>query len=343
MDSIHQQLAASRALFVHSADALFVSDHEARVLDVNEKGCRLVGYTRDELLALRLVDMLPPAEVNRLANRRERILAGREELAEVELRRKDGSSVQVELNTTVLPDGRWQAVVRDISERKRTVHAYDEVLSVVAHDLRSPIATAQIAATMLAMRPKGAPELAARLQRSLDRATRLIDDLLDSSRIARGWCELETRPTSATDLIDALLDMLSPVALRASIVLDSKISPDLRPVSVDPRRIHQVLSNLVGNALAFTPAGGAVTIVVDAQDGCLRFAVRDTGPGIPPAHLPHVFDRFWRARTHGHRGAGLGLAIAKGIVEAHGGTIEVRSVVGEGSTFAFTLPVAPIH
>jgi signal transduction histidine kinase len=111
-------------------------------------------------------------------------------------------------------------------------------------------------------------------------------------------------------------------------------------VIADAARINQVLSNLVGNAVKFTPRDGLITISAEQVDGEVRFAVIDTGPGIPAEQLPHIFGRFWQAKSSDRRGIGLGLAIAKGIVEAHSGRIWVESSVGLGSTFYFTLPVA---
>jgi signal transduction histidine kinase len=123
----------------------------------------------------------------------------------------------------------------------------------------------------------------------------------------------------------------------------------LPQIEADHERVVQVLLNLVGNAVKFTPAGGRVAVSAEAGDGdgdgrprpgVVRFSVRDTGPGIPAEHLAHVFDRFWQVHAQGRAGAGLGLAIAKGIVEAHGGALEVESTLGEGATFSFTIPVA---
>jgi signal transduction histidine kinase len=110
---------------------------------------------------------------------------------------------------------------------------------------------------------------------------------------------------------------------------------------VDPDRLHQVFTNLLGNAIKFTPRGGVVTVGAWLEPEQVVFWVADSGPGIPEEHLPHLFDRFWQARSTDRRGAGLGLAIAKGIVEAHGGRIWARSVLGEGSTFTFCIPLPP--
>jgi signal transduction histidine kinase len=110
----------------------------------------------------------------------------------------------------------------------------------------------------------------------------------------------------------------------------------------DRGRVLQVFSNLIGNALRFTPAGGSITLGARREEGLVRFSVVDTGPGIPPEHLPHLFERFWQAKEGSREGAGLGLPIARGLVEAHGGRIEVASTPGQGSTFSFTLPMAEL-
>jgi len=125
------------------------------------------------------------------------------------------------------------------------------------------------------------------------------------------------------------------------VQLAGQVSPRVDPVTIDPQKIERVLTNLIGNALRHTPEGGHVTIDAQRHDGKVRVSVSDTGEGISAEDLPRVFERFYRgekSRSRAGGGAGLGLAIAKGIVEAHGGTIEVSSRVGEGSTFAFTLP-----
>ncbi|MFL5489752.1 MAG: sensor histidine kinase, partial [Gemmatimonadaceae bacterium] len=134
--------------------------------------------------------------------------------------------------------------------------------------------------------------------------------------------------------------MLRPLAAGTGIRLDTALDDDLPCVVADAARIQQVLSNLVGNAVKFTPRNGRITVSAERIDGEVRFAVIDTGPGIPAEQVPHIFGRFWQARTSDRRGIGLGLAIAKGIVEAHNGRIWVESHVGLGSTFYFTLPTA---
>jgi signal transduction histidine kinase len=179
------------------------------------------------------------------------------------------------------------------------------------------------------------------VRRAADRMNRMIQDLLDVKRLESGRLGLEPKPESVSGLIADTLEMLRPLATGSSITLESHLSPTLPSVMADAARISQVLSNLVGNAVKFTPREGLITITAERQDAEVRFAVIDTGPGIPAEQLPHIFGRFWQAKSSDRRGIGLGLAIAKGIVEAHRGRIWVESSVGLGSTFYFTLPVAP--
>ena len=281
------------------------------------------------------------------------------------MRHRSGRYIPVEASANILPDGRWQGLVRDISVRKAVeeearrakteierlyrvatdaVQTRDEMLSVVVHDLRNPLNAALLAVSVL-VRPKDerrvqTKRVSERIQRSLTRASRLIDDLLDIARIEKEHgLAIEPRPVSVERLFGDTFEMLGPAAAAAAISLDMQVERGLRRVWADEPRIVQVLSNLVGNAVKFTPKGGHVLVTAEAYGTEILFAVTDTGPGIPPEHIPHLFDRFWQARAD-RRGIGLGLPIAKGIVEAHGGRIWAESEVGRGSRFAFTLPRA---
>jgi signal transduction histidine kinase len=178
------------------------------------------------------------------------------------------------------------------------------------------------------------------VHRAAERMNRLIQDLLDVRRIDSGRMAIELRAEAVDGLLREAMDMLRPLATAASLELDCDLAGTLPRVAADSARILQVLSNLVGNAIKFTPAGGTVRVRAEQADREVRFAVSDTGPGIPADQLPHIFGRFWQGARVDRRGIGLGLAIAKGIVEAHGGRIWVESEVGTGSQFIFTLPIA---
>jgi signal transduction histidine kinase len=169
---------------------------------------------------------------------------------------------------------------------------------------------------------------------------RLIQDLLEVKRIESGRLTIEKRDTDATSVINEALEILRPIAAASSLTIETEVAPGTPRVCVDPPRIQQVLSNLVGNAIKFTPAGGQITLRATPGENEAHFIVADTGPGIAADQLPHIFGRFYQGKRTDRRGIGLGLTIAKGIVEAHGGRIWVESQLGQGSSFYFTVPAA---
>ncbi len=219
--------------------------------------------------------------------------------------------------------------------------AREHTLAVVAHDLRNPLTAIRMDTEML--RSILAPAVGefergtlVRIDQVAGRMDALIQDLLDVSRMERGITVLELTPHSADDLMAEAADTLAPLAAAHGLRLVVKGCG--ARVDADAARVVQVVSNLVGNAVKFTPEGGTVTLACEAGDGEVRFSVSDTGPGIEPEQLPHIFGAFWQARHADRRGLGLGLSIARGLVEAHGGRIWVESEPGRGTTFLFTLP-----
>ena len=229
-------------------------------------------------------------------------------------------------------------------EATQATRARDEMLSVVAHDLRNPLNTIFMGSSAMiediAEPDSSLGKYARIVKRAAERMNRLIQDLLDIRRTESGTLSIEVRDESVAALINEAMEMLQPLATAASLELRSEIDEKVTTVSADTARLLQVLSNLVGNAIKFTPRGGVITVRIEPLGDEVRFAVRDTGPGIAPDQVPHIFGRFWQANRKDRRGIGLGLAIAKGIVEVHGGRIWVESTLGAGSTFYFTIPVA---
>jgi PAS domain S-box-containing protein len=235
---------------------------------------------------------------------------------------------------------------RHYERERRAVQTRDEVLAVVAHDLRNPLGAIGMFAHLLeeTLPSDDAGSEHARAIRALtEQASRLIQDLLDVSRMEAGQFQLEVAPVSARGLLSQAVGMLAGAAAEKGIAVERAVEPIPPPVSADPHRVTQVLSNLVGNAIRFTPAGGRIVVRAAPGGDEVVFSVSDSGVGIAPEHLPFVFDRFWQARKSERAGAGLGLAIARGIVEAHGGRIWVESEPGRGSTFWFTLPAATVQ
>lgn len=227
-------------------------------------------------------------------------------------------------------------------EAQEVIDAREEILRIVAHDLRNPLNTISMATSLLM---EGETQDAARasqlriVRRSGERMNRLIQDLLSVTTIEAGRLSIAPRKVAVKDLLREACEMLEPIAKEKSITLTVSAADDLPTVRADSSRLLQVFSNLVGNAVKFTPTGGAITMSAVRSGENIECSVADNGPGIPAGQIPRLFGKFWQAKRGDGRGVGLGLAIARGIVEAHGGTIRVESEEGRGSVFSFALPI----
>ncbi|MGH8944857.1 MAG: sensor histidine kinase, partial [Acidimicrobiia bacterium] len=231
---------------------------------------------------------------------------------------------------------------RLFDQARQATRARDEMLGVVAHDLRNPLNTISLAAQLLLEQlPADQQPLERRQAEIIGRAVagmnRLIQDLLDVKRIEHGLLALEPASIDLASVVQDAVELLRPLATARRLALETSLAP-VEHVRADPVRVQQVISNLVGNAIKFTPIGGRIRVDLIRNDVELAIRVSDTGRGITAEEIPHIFSRFWQSRRSDQRGIGLGLAIARGIVEAHGGRIWVESRPGEGSMFVFTLP-----
>jgi PAS domain S-box-containing protein len=230
-------------------------------------------------------------------------------------------------------------------EAQLATRARDDVLGVVSHDLRNPISAIAMCVSALregeATSQEDRAELLTTIAQSADWMNRLIQDLLDVASLEAGRLSLDRRPQHPDAAIASAVRMFEVEAAQRGIELDTDVPEDLPAVLADGTRVVQVLGNLLRNAFQFSARGGRITVRAATGAQEMVFSVRDSGPGIPAAEQAVVFDRFWRSpASSGKRGAGLGLSIAKGIVEAHGGRIWVESTPGQGATFSFSLPIA---
>jgi PAS domain S-box-containing protein len=333
---------------------------DGRVTFANDRFLSMLGYSREEYEreGLDWHAITPPgwesvdaAAVDELARH------GATTPFEKEYLHKDGRRVPVLLTAATFPasSDSGLTLVYDLSERvenerklreavdraERAVRERDAVLAIVSHDLRNPLNTISMAAGLMLESIPEEKKLTQTVivRRSVDQMRRLIEDLLEVAQME--GIGLRVRPASvrASELVVAAAELLTPLAESRSLDLRYRASTSAI-VLADRDRILQVFTNLVSNAAAHA-AGGSVEIRADPEADEVLFCVADDGGGIPAADLPRVFDRFWQARRSSRAGAGLGLAIAKGIIDAHGGRIWVESEEGSGSRFLFTLPLEP--
>jgi len=274
-------------------------------------------------------------------------LLGRRRL--VEGRRADGSLFPLELVITgTVVDGEplFIAIGQDVTERKEIERLKDEFISVVGHELRTPLTSIRGSLGLLeggiaGELPDEAAEMVSIARSNTDRLVRLVTDILDIERIEAGRADLELRSVTARELLDTARRVVQAVADDAGVPLETDDAGGA--VLADPDRIVQALTNLIGNALKFSPAGAPVRISAREEGGSVRFTVADQGRGIPPEQLEAIFERFRQVDASDRRekgGTGLGLAIARAIVDEHGGRIWAESQLGSGTRFHVTLPAA---
>lgn len=327
------------------------------VTEANDCFLEMVGYSREELVGgkVRWTEMTPPeyASLDEMGIR-ELKETGVCNPFEKEYVRKDGARIPVLIGAAKVEDDSEECVcfALDLSEQKRAekeklraVRAREEMLEIVAHDLKNPLSAILLNAVLL-LRTLPAKEdqsyirrQVEGIERSAGRMKRLIEDLLDLAKVEAGRLMLEKRSCDPRSLVQESIEMLKDSAKEKRIKIQTNFSVPLSGVDCDTDRMLQVFSNIIGNAVKFTPEGGTIGIAVSEKGDGVHFRITDTGPGMDRDSFVHIFDRYWQSRNTAKQGTGLGLAIAKGIVEAHGGTIEVDSELGKGSTFEVILPL----
>jgi len=237
-------------------------------------------------------------------------------------------------------------LLQDVTRLRRVDELRNDLVATVAHEFRTPLTSLRMAIHLCIEQTAGPltekqADLLYTAREDCERLQSMVDELLDLARIQGGRVELQRLPTAPEALIDAALEAQRSAAEERKVTLETRLLPALNEVSVDRERVQLVLSNLLSNAIRHTPAGGCVEVRAHADDGRVRFEVADTGPGIPKEYQLSIFDKFFRVPGAASGGAGIGLSIAKEIVEAHGGEIGVESEPGQGSTFWFTMPAVP--
>jgi PAS domain S-box-containing protein len=314
----------------------------------------MLGWSREEVIGQHYSTFVTPASVALGQERTRRFLAGERlpSIFEGEQVRKDGRIVPVEIRTRAIRDREgkaigFQGIYRDISARKALERQRTEFLAMLTHDIRNPLGVILGYAEMLLENAKehSAAEdvdLLGRLRSNALTVHSLVSNYLDFSRIEAGQLILIKKPLALQDLLRLISGRYETEARRRQISLDLQIQLDLPLVEGDTVALERVFANLLHNALKFTPAFGQITLSVTHRNAEVIVTVADTGPGILPEEVPFLFEKYRRAAmTKPQEGTGLGLFIVQALVEAHGGRVEVESVVGQGSRFTVFLPNLP--
>jgi PAS domain S-box-containing protein len=354
-----------RRLFEAAKDGILILDAlKLRIIDSNPFMTQLLGYSHDEFLGMELWEI-------GLFNDKAASQSAYQELQKtgfirydhLPLETRSGNKVEVEFVSNVYAENRQQVVqcnIRDISER-RTVelqmhehaaaladldHRKDEFLAMLSHELRNPLAPILNAVQLLPLRKKGGSvqqqKARAIIERQVGRLTHLVDDLLDVSRTITDRIQLRKEKTAIGEIVERAVETVRPLIDERNHELTVMLPANPLWVHLDPVRMEQVVTNILTNAAKYTNKGGRIWLSVKREGDKAVLGVRDTGLGISPAFLPHIFDLFTQAERSSDRsqgGLGIGLALVKRLVEMHEGTIEVSSVLGEGSEFVVKLAV----
>ncbi len=363
-----------RSLLENANDIVYSHDLEGKYLAINRAGERITGYTREEILGgLNIAQVVAPEHLALARRMTEEKLRdpSKPTVYTVDIIARDGTRLTIEVSTRIAFDGgrpvAVEGIARDVTERVRAAvererlleearaardlaeeanRLKDEFLATLSHELRTPLTAILGWASMLRAGGLNA-DTARRAVESIERNARaqkqLVEDVLDVSRIITGKLRLEMRPVELGALVRDAVETVRPAAEAKGIELRTRLAADAGEVAADPERLQQVLWNLLSNAVKFTPGGGRVEIGLTREGASTVIRVGDTGAGIAPEFLPHVFERFRQAdmgTTRQHGGLGLGLAIVRHLVELHGGEVTAESAgIDRGATFTIRLPL----
>ena len=365
-----ERLALTQFAIERSTDALFWIDAAGRIVNANAAAGRLTGYVRDELFGRPVWELDADGSPESWQAFWGTVRAGLGRHADRRYLRRDGSLVPVETSNDFVAHGghEWISVfARDVTERRRLereraeqftreqalrVRAEeasvlkDQFLATLSHELRTPLTSILGYTRMLRqgrLPADESPRALDTIERNALAQVHIVDELLDVSSIVLGTLHIELRPARFMEIVEVEVQAARPEAEEAGLTLESTLADGLPPVAGDSARLQQIVRNLLSNAIKFTPPGGRVRVSLERAGNEARLVVSDTGIGIAPAFLPHVFDRFRQAdssMTRAHGGLGLGLAVVRALVELHHGSVTADSPGdGAGATFTVCLPL----
>ncbi len=350
--ALKADVAAQRARLLSSLTAAITASFELEAT-LPEVAKLLVPMLGDYCA----IDLTREGKLERLATAGDTSVQGEELYVQLHARGRTVGALLLGMSSSGRAfDHELQALADEVAERialgvdnaslyaaaQRAIGGRDELLAVVSHDLRNPLNIVALALQAVQTDPAMAAAALPRAMRGVDRMQRLIEDLLDVARIDSGTLSVDLRPLDVAALADDIFEQQRAIAAEKKITLVRDFERLPLGARADRHRLTQAIANLISNAFKFTPQGGTVRIGASVVGERVAIWISDTGPGIPPEHLSHIFDRFWQPQRR-RDGVGLGLAIVKGIVDAHGGTVEVDSVPGQGTTFRILLERAEVR
>jgi PAS domain S-box-containing protein len=358
-----------RAIVNNAVETIITIDEDGIVQSINPAGERLFGYEASEIVGSNVKVIIPePHHYKHNTYIKNYLQTGQKKLIgagrELEGKRKDGSIFPIYLSVGEIKEGNYRlfsGIIHDITERKEAENTLkrakdkleklnkmkSEFISVVSHDLRTPLTSIKNAVQLIGTEKAGGlnetqTKFMGMAERNIDRLARLINDLLDLSKLEAGKMQLHFAAVDIYQIIEHCIETFKTRADDKSIELERDIAEGLPLVKVDSDRIEQVFANLMDNALKFTPEGGRISVSAHKIDKWIEVGVEDTGVGLSRENREHVFDHFYQTDhtlSQNRIGSGLGLSIVKHLIEAHGGEISVKSELGKGSRFFFTLPI----
>ena len=338
LSTVETERAKLAAVLDTMTDGVLIADAEGRIQFANPASERMFEYKN--ALGRSVTEVLRHHQLVEAWRKCRATGEAQEEIIELPARRQF-------LRLLVIPDkytGGSLLLVQDLTRLRRLETMRRDFVSNLSHELRTPLASLKALTETLnegALEdPPAARRFLSRIETEVDALTQMVQELLELTRIESGQVALELHPVAPEKLLQTAAERMKLQAERAGLILTVEAAADLPEVRADAARLEQVLVNLIHNAVKFTHPGGAVRLLAEAEGVFVRFAVRDTGTGIPEDDLPRIFERFYRVdRARSGGGTGLGLSIARHIVEAHGGRIWAESVEGRGSTFYFNIPI----
>lgn len=344
-------------------DMVFAKDVESlQFIAMNHAGEELLGWSRSDLIARTDHDFFPSCDAERFRREdRAALVSGTMlDLPAEPVPTRSGTRL---VHTKKIPvcDSQGKplyllGISRDVTDRHKleqdrqslleelrdTIHARDQLLALVSHDLRSPLNAILLSTQALKLEGSTTAMTAAqRIQRAVTHMNQIIANLIDAGAVEAGQFRVDPREVDIEALVEDAVQLMLPLTAERDQRLELRCARGLPRVTCDRDLVLQVFTNLVGNASKFTQPGTSIVVAVALQGRDVRFDVIDTGPGISPASMPYLFDRFWQEKRSTSASAGLGLYIVKGIVEAHGGRIWAESPPGGGAVFSFLLPCLP--